>query len=305
MRKLIAVLLLLAMVLAGCASGKETEGFTFTDDLGREVTVKNPQRVAALLGSYADIWFLAGGTVCASSEDAWDDLELPMPEDAVNLGSTHGLSLESLFAANPDFVIGSTNSTQNLEWQQPLESAGIPVAYFEVLDFEDYLRVLEICTRITGKTENFTKYGTDVKDRIEAILARNADKQAPTVLVMRASGSSIRAKNSKGTVLGAMLKDFGCVNIADSDDSLLENLSIESISLANPDYIFFVQAGSEMDAVKENVDSLFRENPLWKELDAVKEGRMFFMEKRLFNMKPNGQWADAYEIVEKILYEAP
>ena len=305
MRKLIAVLLLLAMVLAGCASGKETEGFTFTDDLGRQVTVKNPQRVAALLGSYADIWFLAGGTVCASSEDAWDDLELPMPEDAVNLGSTHGLSLESLFAANPDFVIGSTNSTQNLEWQQPLESAGIPVAYFEVLDFEDYLRVLEICTRITGKTENFTKYGTDVKDRIEAILARNADKQAPTVLVMRASGSSIRAKNSKGTVLGAMLKDFGCDNIADSDDSLLENLSIESISLANPDYILFVQAGSEMDAVKENVDSLFRENPLWQELDAVKEGRMFFMEKRLFNMKPNGQWADAYEIVEKILYEAP
>lgn len=305
MRKLIAVLLLLAMVLAGCASGKETEGFTFTDDLGRQVTVKNPQRVAALLGSYADIWFLAGGTVCASSEDAWDDLELPMPEDAVNLGSTHGLSLESLFAANPDFVIGSTNSTQNLEWQQPLESAGIPVAYFEVLDFEDYLRVLEICTRITGKTENFTKYGTDVKDRIDAVLARNADKQAPTVLVMRASGSSIRAKNSKGTVLGAMLKDFGCDNIADSDDSLLENLSIESISLANPDYIFFVQAGSEMDAVKENVDSLFRENPLWQELDAVKEGRMFFMEKRLFNVKPNSQWADAYEIVEKILYEAP
>lgn len=305
MRKLIAVLLLLAMVLAGCASGKETEGFTFTDDLGRQVTVKNPQRVAALLGSYADIWFLAGGTVCASSEDAWDDLELPMPEDAVNLGSTHGLSLESLFAANPDFVIGSTNSTQNLEWQQPLEAAGIPVAYFEVLDFEDYLRVLEICTRITGKTENFTKYGTDVKDRIDAVLARNADKQAPTVLVMRASGSSIRAKNSKGTVLGAMLKDFGCVNIADSDDSLLENLSIESISLVNPDYIFFVQAGSEMDAVKENVDSLFRENPLWQELDAVKEDRMFFMEKRLFNMKPNGQWADAYEIVEKILYEAP
>ena len=101
MRKLIAVLLLLAMVLAGCASGKETEGFTFTDDLGRQVTVKNPQRVAALLGSYADIWFLAGGTVCASSEDAWDDLELPMPEDAVNLvQDTSRDSATALMTAN-------------------------------------------------------------------------------------------------------------------------------------------------------------------------------------------------------------
>ena len=31
---------------------------TFIDDLGREVSVKNPQRVAALLGSYAHIWHL-------------------------------------------------------------------------------------------------------------------------------------------------------------------------------------------------------------------------------------------------------
>src|SRR5699024_11024954 len=35
---------------------------TFTDDLGREVTLEAaPRRVAALTGSYADIWCTAGG----------------------------------------------------------------------------------------------------------------------------------------------------------------------------------------------------------------------------------------------------
>lgn len=52
---------------------EQEEAYTFTDDLGREVTVENPERVAALLGSYADIWYLAGGEVIASADDAWDD----------------------------------------------------------------------------------------------------------------------------------------------------------------------------------------------------------------------------------------
>ena len=35
---------------------------TFADDLGREITVDNPKRVATLLGSFADMWVLAGTT---------------------------------------------------------------------------------------------------------------------------------------------------------------------------------------------------------------------------------------------------
>lgn len=63
---------LLLTMLGGCASTTKNpenttaeQAYTFTDDLGREVTVNHPQRVAALLGSYADLWVLAGGrAVC-------------------------------------------------------------------------------------------------------------------------------------------------------------------------------------------------------------------------------------------------
>lgn len=36
---------------------------TFTDDMGNEVTVDNPQRVVACMGSFANAWELAGGTL--------------------------------------------------------------------------------------------------------------------------------------------------------------------------------------------------------------------------------------------------
>lgn len=291
-------------MLSGCEKPQDTasEGYTFTDDLGRTVTVSSCERTAALLGSYADIWMIAGGTVCATADDAWDDFNLELPQDTVNLGGTKALSLELLLGAEPDFVIASTNTSQHLEWQKSLEDAGITVAYFDVSEFDDYLRMLKICTDITGNTEAYKTYGTDLESRIDEILAESEGQPAQSVLVMRASAASIRAKNSDGTVLGIMLKDFGCVNIADDDSSLLENLSIESIALENPDKIFFIQSGDDTEGTRENVENMFGENPLWGELDAVKNGEVYFMDKMLYNFKPNARWAEAYEKLEEILY---
>lgn len=46
---------------AGQPDAGADAAYTFTDDLGREVTVESYERVATLLGSYADMWILAGG----------------------------------------------------------------------------------------------------------------------------------------------------------------------------------------------------------------------------------------------------
>ena len=284
----------------------ETQGYTFTDALGREVTVENPKRVAALLGSYADIWYLAGGEVIASADDAWDDFDLPLPEDAVNLGMTKELSLEKLFEANPDFVLASSNTKGNVEWLETLESAGITVAYFEVNDFSDYLNFLKICTDITGRSDLYEKNGLAIAEQIEEVIrcseGRIAQKgEAPTILSLRASSTFIRAKNSKDNVLGEMLASLGCVNIADHEESLLENLSIEQIILQDPDYIFFIQQGDNEEGTKENINSFIAENPAWSELTAVKEGRVYLLEKELYALKPNDRWAEALENLERIL----
>ena len=293
-------------VLTACGQGEGTakteEGYTFTDDLGREVTVASHERVAVLLGSYADMWVLAGGEVCAAPEDAFEDFDLSLSDDTVNLGETKRLSLELLLSARPDFVIASTNTSQHLELQQPLEGAGIATAYFDVACFEDYLRVLKICTDITGKQDRYEQYGTDIQKKIGDILMRNANAAPRTVLFMRASATSIRAKGNSGNVLGEMLDSLNCINIADTNESLLENLSIESILLQNPDYIFIVQVGDDMEETKRNIDNMFQENPLWNELDAVKNGQVHILDKRLYNQKPNALWAEAYEKLEEILY---
>ena len=304
-----ALLLTLCILLSGCGAETAGEtpqnGVTFTDDLGRTVTVENPQRVASLLGSFTHIWLLAGGTVCATADDAWEDFHLELPEETVNLGTTQSLSMELLFSANPDFILASTNRRQNIEWQETLESTGIPVAYFNVAGFEDYLRLLDICTQITGCRENYQKYGLDVQTQIEAVReqskARLEESEAPTVLSMRASAASITVKNSKDNVLGEMLADLGCINIADSDTTLLEELSMEHILMADPDYIFIVQRGDDTEGMQAYFQQFIADHPAWEQLTAVKEGRVYFMDKTLYNLKPNDRWGEAYLQLEDIL----
>ena len=302
--KRILISLLCLCLLCGCGAGSEEtksqEGFCFTDDLGRTVTVSEPKRVAVLLGSFAQVWLLAGGQVVAAPEDAWGDLSLELP-DAVDLGANNALSLESLLSARPDFVLSSTNTAQKLEWKNTLESMGVPVAYFNIDDFDDYLRLLEICTDITGRKDLYETHGVLVQAQIEAVLSRKPE-QSPKVLCMVASASSLRAKGSTGNVLGAMLHTMGCVNIADSDSQILEDLSIEQILLEDPEHIFIVQRGDDAAGMQAYVSRYFAEHPAWQQLTAVKEGRVHYMEKNLCNLKPNHRWGEAYEILEEILF---
>ena len=299
---------LLASLLGGCSQSNESseisDTVTFTDALDRSVTVnKSPQRVAALLGSFADTWTLSGGEICAAAEDAWDDYGLEL-KDAVNLGGAHSPSLESLLSADPDFVIASASTKADVEMKETLENAGITVAYFDVDKFNDYLAMLKICTDITGRNDLYEQNGEKVKEEIEKIKkdfsSANLTEEKRTVLLLRTSASLLKAKGSEGTVLGEMLNDLNLINIADSDETLLENLSVESVIRQEPYRIFAVSMGDE-DAAKKNLSKTMEENPAWGKLDAVAQNRLHIMEKKLFNLKPNANWAKAYEELVEIL----
>ena len=282
---------------------------TFTDDLGREVTLEAaPRRVAALTGSYADIWCTAGGsdTLLASASDAWTDFALCLGEEVANIGGAMGVSVEELLAAAPDLVLASTNIPSNQEMLPALEAAGVDVAFFSVDTFEDYLRMLEICTGLTGSPEAYQAYGEAVAEEIEAARARAAaalEEQGPEkVLYIRAAASVIKPKGSSGTVLGEMLADLGCINIADQDQSLLEDLSMEAILAADPDKILIVLQGADPEPAKAQLEGEVLSNPAWQQLTAVREGRVYYMDKDLYHLKPNARWGEAYDHLVEILY---
>ena len=308
MKRILSLLLILSLIfLCACTEHKPNpnETVTFTDALGRNVSVpEKPKRVAALLGSFADIWTLAGGELCAAADDAWEDFGLTL-EGAVNIGGAHSPSLELLISSDPEFVIASASTASNVEMKDSLEAMGITVAYFDVDNFEDYLDMLNICTDITGRKDLYEQNGLRLKAQIDAVKAQYQNENVPAnerkILILRAASTFVKAKGSQGTILGEMLADMGCINIADSDTSLLENLSVEAVIRENPHHIFVVTMGSNDEKAKQTLENMIKDNPAWSTLNAVQSGRLYIMDKTLFNLKPNARFAEAYEILADIL----
>lgn len=52
----------------------------------------------------------------------------------------------------------------------------------------------------------------------------------------------------------------------------------------------------------KNVEELLTSNPAWASLTAVKNDHYYILDKRLFNLKPNAKWGEAYKQLADILY---
>lgn len=319
MKRLLTVLAAAVLLLTACAPGggdasasvhaassgaeQSAQGAcTFTDSLGNAVELEQPpKRVAALLGSYAETWLLAGGEVAAVTQDAYDERGLELPEDTVNLGANQQPDLEALLAAEPDLVLLTPDLDGQMGLRDSLEAAGIPAAWFKVETFDDYLNMLKICTDLTGRSDLYQKNGLDIQSSIDAAIASVPEGEGPTVLLLRAYSSGVRAKNSDN-IAGAMLKDLGAVNIADSNSGLLEDLQMESILAADPEFIFVTTMGASQEAALKSLDELLHSDPAWQTLTAVKEGRVEVLPKDLFHYKPNARWGESYQMLAELMY---
>ena len=303
----LSFVLLLSFAFSSCApqteAGKET--VTFTDALDRTVSVpKHPARVAALLGSFADVWQLSGGTLVAAPGDAFEDYGLD-PAGVADLGGAHSPSLETLLSVSPDLVLASASTASHVALSDTLDALGIPVLYFDVDHFSDYLSMLSFCTSLTGREDLYAQNGTSVAFGIEQLTDayRTADIPAHErrVLLLRVSSGAVKAKGSEGTVLGEMLASLGCVNIADLDGALTDQLSVEAVIRESPYHVFAVTMGTDTATARAALERMIAEDPAWRTLAAVREGRLHVMDGDLFHRKPNAKWGEAYEILYETL----
>ena len=176
------------------------------------------------------------------------------------------------------------------------------MAYFNVTTFDDYLRMLKTCCDITGDAEAYKDNGTEVAEDIDAIKKKAEGKSAGSVAVLTTYSGGTRVQASS-TQTGTMLAELGASNITDADKSLLSDYSLESLVKADPDFIFLLPMGDSDEAAQKALKDQTTANPAWKELTAVKKGRVITLDPKLFLYKPNNNWDDAYEELYKALYE--
>ena len=260
-------------------------------------------RTACLNSSLADLWSLAGGSVDITVQEAVD--RGFADEDAIIVDSASGrnINTEILVSAEPDLVIGSVDTASHLRLKGLLDNAGIRMILLQLDSFYDFLASFKILTDITGRKDLYMQYGENQKREIKEIIKEACQiPEAPRIIFVRAGSafSSVRAKRADDHFAAGIIEDLGAVNVADEFDALTDTLSLEALLTADIDKILVVPQGNA-DAGIAYVRSLFS-NPGWKDIKAVKEGSVYFLDKNLFHFKPCGRWAEAYRVMKEVLY---
>lgn len=308
------VAVLVAVILAGCSAVPPTNSgapvssvaaqppaaIAFTDALGHEVILESWDRVVSLYGSFAETWLLAGGTLLGTTEDAISERGLELGEDMAVVGTVKEPNLEEILALSPDFVLLSADVASQVKLHDALSAAEIPHAYYRVDAFADYLDMLWLFCQMTGREDLYKENGHGVQRQIDAVLAAVEGKAGPTALLIRAYSTGAKAKGDDN-LAGVILRDLGVDNLADRYESMLEEVSMEEVIAADPDFIFITTMGAEERALAF-MSETFENSPAWAGLSAVRDGRYVLLPKELFHYKPNTRWGESYAYLAEILY---
>lgn len=314
MKKYIFLIVFTCFILIGCSPKKNNtalnnnsteETISVVDSIDHKVVVKkSPKNVVALSFSFAELWLLSGGKLKGVSSDAVNERDIGITNNDVQIiGTAMKPNSEKILSLNPDLVILSGDMSSNMAITGVLDNAKIPYYVCKVNTFNDYLKTLKNFVAITGEEKKYKENGEEVQEKIKNLLKLipSSNKKVPSALVLKAYSSGVRVLKDNNVVC-SILDDIGVNNIANNDESLLKDLSIEAIVKENPDYVFVVTMGKNKEAAIASLKKTLTSNPVWNNINAVKNNNTFILPKELFEYKPNNKWGDSYEYLLKIIY---
>jgi iron complex transport system substrate-binding protein len=262
---------------------------------------KQPKRTVILLTSLLDLWFEAGGDVVARCAGT-----LNVPPEALKapvVGTFNNPNVEKIIAARPDLVVSS--DVGNFRAVIPiLKQNGIAYAYFNYVNYHDYIHIMELFSKINATEEKFQAAYRKMTGRVDAIVSRCRKYTPPKVLVVFATSNSVTCE-LPGSNTGVMLSMLGAHNIIPAryhaKNKTRINFSLEKIVELDPDIILLNTMG-DVTECRMRLKKEFEMNAAWSALGAVQKGRFYVLPKEYFLFKPNDAFPEAFAYLAGILY---
>ena len=276
-----------------------------TDSTGTKISIPvHPQRVVFLNASNLDMYYAVGGTAVGkpTSQSIAPDLKEKVA-DVPEVGIIHNPNVETILSLKPDLVIG-VNVPFHTGIRDTLAKAGIPLYINNLNTYEDVLNTLTFFGELTGKEDMAKAEKERIEEQYKDVVAKTKGKTPPRALIVFGAPGSFSMATSK-SFSGDLAKQLGAVNIADGTVSVEDSfvpLSMEYIVKQDPQAVLFISMMPN-PAIVDSFKKDLAENPLWQDVTAVKNGRIYYLSGDLFSVNPGTRIAKAMDILYHDLYE--
>jgi iron complex transport system substrate-binding protein len=263
---------------------------TYTDGIGRKVRLpKHPMRIISLAPDVTETLYLLGAQDRLIGDTTWCN----WPEDAKKkpkIGDLLNPNYEMILAAKPDLVIASTAGNEEGAVMK-LSRMGIPVYVSAPRSVEKIFQSVEDIGRITDCEARGRQLVVQMKDRLNNVKRRIAG--LPPVRAFFITWFDPLLAPGKDTFENEAIRWAGAVSITADINQFYPRYSLEQVIMNNPDVILNVKnMGDPIPNLKEM--------PGWKDLQAVKEGKVYFLGE--FLQHPSPLFVDGVEELAKKLH---
>lgn len=305
MKRLLYLIVLLSLALAGCAPTATptirptatAEAIAIRDGLDRQVVLSGPaKRIVSLAPSNTEILYAIGAGAQVVGRDELSDY----PSEAVNLpsvgGSWSSYNYEMILSLKPDLVLaGEINTADQVK---AIEDLGIPVFYLKnPTTLEGMYDNLQIVGRLAGHYEESVTLTTALQARVRAVDDQiGAAASKPTVFYELDGSEPAKPWTAgPGTFIDLLISRAGGANIAANLNGAWAQLSLEDLLVQNPQIILLGDAayGITPESVAQRAG--------WEGLQAVKNSQILTFDDDLVS-RPGPRLVDGLEALAKLLH---
>ncbi len=305
------IFLLATLLITAACSSDETDStptpaatqanypLTVVDLLGRSVQINQiPTHIVTTHPAATEMLYKVGGTAVGRDSGS------KYPAEAATLptvGSIYAINVEAIAALNPDLIIIEALTQQNII--DSLQALGVPIIAVRAASVEDIDLSLALVGNIVDRKEAATQAVFDIHSRIEAAQGNATGGKSVLILIADADRTVYAAKpESYPGTIAALL------NLSNPAAGLPENgkypgftlFTAEQALASNPDVVFTI---TPAPAPAPRLSTLLPQFPGFKEMEAVKDGRVVELDPVLFLQAAGPRIADAVEEMLRLINE--
>lgn len=228
--------------------------------------------------------------------------KLALPErylEVEEIGSSFSPDFEKVLAVGTELLIGDSLFKEKID--ATAKQYGIDTFYIDTSTYESFLFGIDELGRKIGKEEE----ATNIIARFQAPLnnLKNINKDLKVAIIFGTSESNMLA--TEDTYVGSLIKALGLKNVVteitgstslssevNETNSSYVNLNLEQLLQNQPDVILRFGHGN-IEEANRAFEKLFNENPAWKNLEAVKNGKIYDLDPNIFGSSANNHVDEA------------
>ena len=294
----LATVFTLGMTIVGCGTEtKSDKKETKTESTQEKERTAEEKKVVLGTVAIAEIFNKLGYKNVVGVPET--DYDLGAYKDVKKIGKPMTPDAEVVKSVNPD-IFFSEKSLQEAN-EKKLGALNINSKFLDLGSYDGIINSIKEIGNELNIKDSTDKLVEEIESRSEAAFKKTEGKTPKKVLYLFGTPKSIMVGTSS-SYIGSLLKKMNINNVAGDNEKSYIPLSMENIIAENPDVIL-VMNHVDPQTSKMMVEKAFSENPALKNINAVKNDKVVFLDNKIFSVTGNIHVADAIEELVKVAYE--